>query len=825
MRGGSGNELPANWTALDTEEAGVATDVPQELLQQFCADLRLMWLEAGGPSLRALSREVRRSKSQVGNILNGRIRQPPGWDVVQAMLTGFVHHAREQGRSSQLSQSTGVIEYWRPRLAVVEHAFGNARRAHRPAAASPAGLGGRPGDPAVPPATPRQLPAATRHFAGRAAQLTALTGLAKATEEIGGTVVICAIHGTAGVGKTTLAVHWAHRAAEWFPDGQLYVNLRGFDPAGPPMEPADALRGFLDALRVPAEQIPSGVDAQATMFRTMLAERRMLVVLDNARDAEQARPLLPAASRCLVLITSRNQLSSLVAVEGAHPVTLDLLPPAEARELLARRLGAARVSADPAAVDEIITRCARLPLALAVVSARAVTYPDFPLATLADELRDVHRSQLSAFDGGDTVSDVRAVFSWSYQGISPSAARLFRLLGLHPGPDAGLRAVGSLAGEPADRARRLAAELAQANLVSEHVPGRFILHDLLRAYAAELTERLDPDAERLAARERMLDHYLGTAYAVSELLDPHRGEVRLRPVRPGVVADDVTDVGAAEAWFRTEYRTLLSVVAQAAAHGLDTHAWQIGWAVGGFLHRCGHWQDNVAVQRIAVEAARRTGDRAGEASTQCGLGQAYGQLTRYAAGHAAFRSALALFEQLGDRAGRARAHLGLSWIHECLGRRDEALRHGRLGLDLFQEIGHRAGEARALNVVGWRLAQLGRHRDALEYCQRAIPLLRDSGDRYALAATWDTLGFAHHHLGDFPRAAACYRQAIALCREAGDRYDEAMFLGHLGDTHHAAGAPKRARQAWARAAEILVELRHQDAAAVRAKLATLPEPD
>ncbi|MEJ3745936.1 tetratricopeptide repeat protein [Actinomycetes bacterium KLBMP 9797] len=789
----------------------MATDVGQELLRQFCGDLRALWTEAGGPSLRTLSGRVRRSKSQVGNILNGEIRQPPDWDVVRELITAFARYAREHDRSGRLSLSTGVEEYWRPRYAVVEHAFGAGRTSTRAAApAEPAAAG---------PPRPRQLPAAVRHFAGRTTELAALTDLVKATEEDGGTVVISAIQGTAGVGKTALAVHWAHRAAEWFPDGQLYVNLRGFDPSAPPMEPAEALRGFLDALRVPAEQVPATVDAQARLYRSMLADRRMLVVLDNARDAEQVRPLLPGVQRCMVLITSRSQLGSLVAVEGAHPVTVGLLPAAEAWDLLARRLGTSRVAAEPEAVAEIVERCARLPLALAVVAARAATHPDFPLAALAGELRAVHDG-LDGFVGADQVSDVRAVFSWSYRGVSPPAARMFRSLGLHPGPDAGVRALAALAGVPVPEARRNAAELAQAHLISEHAPGRFTLHDLLRAYAAELAEQVDGDHERRAARGRLLDYYLHTGRTAARLLDPHRTEISSPPAVPGVTPDRIADVADALAWFRAEHRTLAAAIDLAAARGFDRHAWQIAWVAGGFLHRCGHWQDHATVQGVALDAAVRAGDRVGEAFARSGLGQAYGQLTRYEDGYASLRSALRLYEELGDCAGSAHAHIGLSWILEHLGRRDEALQQGQLALDLYRRIGHRAGEARALNVVGWRLTQVGEYRRALGHCERAVPLLAELGDRYALAAAWDTLGYAHHHLGDHAQAIACYENAIELCREASDRYDEAIILTHLGDTHLAAGAPASAREAWARGLEILTELGHRDAAQVSAKLRT-----
>ncbi|HEU4423406.1 MAG TPA: BTAD domain-containing putative transcriptional regulator, partial [Pilimelia sp.] len=327
---------------------------------------------------------------------------------------------------------------------------------------------------------PAQLPADVPDFTGRDDHLKQLDKLATDPGTVT-TVVVTAISGTAGVGKTALAVHWAHRVSDRFGDGQLYVNLRGFDPSGSVMDPAEAIRGFLQALAVPPESIPGSLAAQVGLYRSLLAGRRMLIMLDNARDAEQVRPLLPGTPGCLVVVTSRAQLPGLVTA-GAHPLTLDLLAPAEARDLLTRRLGADRLAADPDAVDEIITRCARLPLALTVVAARAAYSPSFRLATIAAELRHT-RGGLDAFDSGDTATDVRAVFSWSYRALSPDAARLFRLLGIHPGPDISTPAAASLAGIPPDQARPLLAELARAHLITEHRPGRYAFHDLMRAYA------------------------------------------------------------------------------------------------------------------------------------------------------------------------------------------------------------------------------------------------------------------------------------------------------------------------------------------------------
>ena len=333
-------------------------------------------------------------------------------------------------------------------------------------------------------AVPRQLPVPFRHFTGRADELRALDDLLNQAAGSAGTVAISAISGTAGVGKTALAVHWAHRVAGHFPDGQLYANLRGFDPGGPPVSAATVIRDFLDALNMPAERLPATTTAQAGLFRTLLAGKRILIILDNARDAEQARPLMPGAPGCLAVVTSRARLTSLAAIEGAQLLTLDVLTVPESRELLSRHLDKDRTAAEPDAVDELIESCARLPLALSITAARAADQPRFLLSALAEDLRDASR-RLDVLDAWGAASSVRAMFSWSWQQLTDPAKRMFRLLGMHPGPDITAPAAASLAGLPPRQAHRALHELARAHLIAEQVPGRYAFHALLRAYAAE----------------------------------------------------------------------------------------------------------------------------------------------------------------------------------------------------------------------------------------------------------------------------------------------------------------------------------------------------
>jgi DNA-binding SARP family transcriptional activator/Tfp pilus assembly protein PilF len=674
--------------------------------------------------------------------------------------------------------------------------------------------------PSAPPrSVPAQLPLAIGVFTGRTRELAFLDSLVPRAGEPGPTaVVISAISGTAGIGKTTLAVHWAHRVADRFPDGQLYVNLRGFDPSGPAVDPSAAVRGFLEAFGVPAKQIPASLDAQVGKYRSVLAGKRVLVVLDNARDARQIRPLLPASPGCFAVVTSRNHPGPLVATEAAYPLTLDLLSTVEARDLLAKRLGADRVNAEPAAVDEIIARCSYLPLALVITAARAAAHPHFPLAALAAQLRET-AATLDAFDAdGDPATDVRSVFSWSYRMLSPGAARLFRLLGLHPGPDISPPAAASLAAVPLDQARTLLAELARAHLISEHIPGRFTFHDLLRAYARELAHSEDDEPERRTAVHRMLDHYLYTAYSATLLLNPKRDPPVLAEPLPGVVPEPLHTHDAALDWCGWERFVLVAAVEQAAADGFDTHTWQLSWALRTFLLRRGLWEEQVAIEHMALEAARRLGDRAGQATALRGLALAYTRWDRLGDAEPLFDQALNLYTELGDAKGQADIHTSLAEVAEKQGRPADSLRHAQQALDQLRVAGDRAGEAYALNAVGWSYALLENYEQALTYCTQALELLEEVGNRDGQAATWDSIGYAYRGLGDYEKAAECYQRAIDLFRELGDRPWEAYTLSSLGDMYEAAGHPDLAGKTWEQAMQILEEINHPDADRLRGKL-------
>jgi len=677
---------------------------------------------------------------------------------------------------------------------------------------------------------PRQLPAAPPSFVGRARELAALDAALGPADRPAAAVVVFAVSGPAGVGKTALALHWGHRTADRFEDGQLHVNLRGFDPGGTTMSAAEALRGFLDALGVPAQRIPPTLEGRAALYRSVLATRRVLVVIDNARDADQVRPLLPAAPGCAVVVTSRTHLVGLVAGDGARPIPLDVLGPADSRDLLDGRLGPDRLAAEPAAVDDIVARCAGLPLALAIVAARAATMlypppspsgpppvPARPLRALADDLAET-RTALNTLAGPDEASNLRTVLSWSYRALSPAAASMFRLLGLHPGPDINAAAAASLAGIGVDEARFRLDELTRCHLITQPAYGRYGCHDLLRAYAGELARDLDGAADRRAATRRMLDHYLGTAFAAAMLIDPHREPLRPLPARTDPPPERLDDHAAAMAWFTGVWPVLLGAIDVAAATGHDERALMLTWCVGDFLQRRGHWHDWESALLTALAAARRLGDRPGRAYVHRMLARALTPLGRFDDAHDHLRRALDIFGDLGDRSGQARTHRNIALVLERQGRYESALAHAEQTLRLRREDGSPAALANALNNVGWYHSLVGDHRRALDFCREALEINERIEDRYGQAAAWDSIGYAHHHLGEYDRAATCLGTALRLIREVGDRYSEATVLTHLGDTGDAAGRPDEAHELWRAALMILDELGHRDAETVRARL-------
>ncbi|HEY1916509.1 MAG TPA: tetratricopeptide repeat protein [Streptosporangiaceae bacterium] len=678
-----------------------------------------------------------------------------------------------------------------------------------------------PGSPAPP--APSSLPAVARHFAGRQAELAALDEMLDQVGEGQDAATTTTIHGTAGVGKTTLAVYWANRVAARFPDGQLYIDLQGFSPADAPVRPADALRGFLDALMVPAQARPDRVEDQAALYRSLLAERSMLVVLDNASHTDQVRPLLPGSPSCVTIVTCRRELAGLAVTHGARQLSLDVLSVHDASELLSRRLGPDRLTAEPAAARDLIDLCARLPLALSIAAARVAARPGTRLAAVAAELRGGPQ-RLDALWAGDAASDMRAVLSWSYQSLDQQTARMLRVLVVHPGPDVSAAALASMAAVPPRQARALAEELVRAGLLREDTPGRYALHDLLRAYATEQLRAAEGSGEAagyLAICHRMLDHYLHTAYAAAALLEPAALRFRLAEPQPGVIPEPAADPDQALAWLAAEHRVLLALAALSAEQGFDTHAWQLPCVAAGFLGLRGHWAQWAATSRTALAAAQRLGDLAGQAHASRSAGCACLHLGEYDEASRHLRQAIELFGRLGDKGAVSRSLLNLAHTFEKQGQYREASRDADQALELAQAVGDVRGQAAALNAVSWCRLQLGEYDASMTHAQRALDLYRGVGDRSGEAATLDSLGYTHHLRGEYSEAIACCDLAAQLSRRLGYRYAEYEALMHLGDARQATGDTTAARASWLQALTILDELRHPSADDLRARLRPL----
>jgi DNA-binding SARP family transcriptional activator len=678
---------------------------------------------------------------------------------------------------------------------------------------------------------PQQLPAAVPHFAGRSAELAELdklrgrlAGPARDQEVQPATTVF--LTGMAGVGKTTLAVAWARSAAGRFPDGQLYVDLRGHDPAEP-VAPARAISWMLAALVSQPERIPADEHSLASAYRTLISGRRMLIVLDNATDAEQVRLLLPAGPGPLVIVISRFPLTGLADAVVSTSIRLGPLAPAQARQLLEARLGHARVSTEHAAAAEIARECTGLPLALAIVAARAAASPTLSLHALAGQLRGV-AERTDPLDAIDAAPAIREVFSWSARQLGGTAARMLALLACHCGPDISIAAAASLATLTRAEAELALTELANAGLVYQHRPGRFVLHDLVRDCAAErAAETLGTIAIRAAA-SRGVDHYLQTAAAVP-------WAYRIKSVssrRQGVVPEQLTDAGEAIAWLRAEQWVLLRAIGWAASHDLGPAPWQLLVLMAVVLAQEGRWEDWAEAGRVALAAATRASDDDGISRVHRTLA-----LRAQVLGNrddAAFHNSRALefARKTGDVLGQANSHLSIAQSIQLAGHglhdaaetsadaSAEGLMHARHAADLFRQLGDKHGEGLALACLGDHHSRSGQHELAADYCSSAIELQIEAGSGTGQRYVWHTLGWVHRRRGSFDVAARCYEQALRVPLDRSPREDwyRALVLTHLGDALQAAGDSGSARGAWQQAVAVLDELRHPEADAVAARL-------
>jgi DNA-binding SARP family transcriptional activator len=796
---------------LPRHEVGRAADLLAQALNLWqgapFADVPTL---AGHPKVAALQNERLAGLTLYGELMiaagaaidalpaleNGAARYPLD-EAIQALLMRAHHAAGQPARAFEayhrarrrLADELGVDPG--PLLAGAHAALLRSDAATAASSATGASAGAAavavPAEDRPPAPPPAQLPADVYGFIGRTTQLSRLDDLLSTMDDADATAaIVAAVSGTAGVGKTALAVHWGHRVRHRFPDGQLYLDLRGHDPGGA-LTRRDALARLLGALGVAVADLPFDVDERAANWRSVVAGRRLLIVLDNVASVEQVRTLLPGSASCFVVTTSRDSLSGLVALDGAHRVGVDLLAPADAVALLAALLGE-RVADEPAAARTLAEQCAGLPLALRIAAELASSRPSTPLAGLVAELAD-RRGRLDLLDVGDDVRGaLRTVFSWSYERLPAGSAEAFRWLGLHPGPDIDLAGLAALGGVDTPTARRLVNPLVRAHLVRWIAPDRLAMHELLRAYAAERSLELDP-ATRQAALTRLLETKVAACVVAMGLMHPAEAGWREDlPAPPSsATAPALTDAAGALAWLDAERPGLVALCALGAATGHASLVTRIAATLWRYFER-GHYDDALVVHTHALRAASGTGDRRGEAVALTSLGSLRRLLGRYPAATDDLRRAIRLYRDVDDPVGLARALSNLGVVDERLGRNDSAIDQYEQALALYRRTGDRHGEASTTNNLGGVYVQVEPERAADCY-QRSLALYRDLGDRAGEGIALANLGMVHLRLGDHDEALRDCQLALTLFRELGHRYGEAAVLNTRGDVETACGRP------------------------------------
>jgi DNA-binding SARP family transcriptional activator len=667
---------------------------------------------------------------------------------------------------------------------------------------------------------PAQLPADIADFTGRASQVTQLCGLlAGAGREANPEAVpVVLVMGSGGLGKTTLAVHAAHLLAAEFPDGQLYASLLG---ATQPADPAEVLARFLRELGMDPAHIPVGEEERAAAFRTLLAGRRLLVVLDDARDAAQVRSLLPGSSSCAVVITARGRLPELV---GSRILDLDVLPEAEARALFGRVAGEDRAAAEPAATEQVLTACAGLPLAIRIAGARLAARGGWNVHYLAGRLAD-ERRRLDELRAGNLA--VRASFEVSFASLSGAAgaggvdpARAFRLLGVWTGPSIPLGAAAALLGVKQSAAEDALEVLVDAHLLDSPAPDQYRFHDLLRVYAADRARAEESEASRQQAITRALAWYLHTAEAAARIISPQHARVPLGPVPDGVEPLAFGTLDEALAWCEEQRAGLVAAVGLAAAAGLDEAAWQLPAAAMSFFYRRSHWADWVSTHEVGLASARALGDRRAEAWMLNNLGMAYG-IQRQEQCVDCFEQALALYRELGDLRGEGRAATNVASAHINLRQFREALDAAERSLAILRQAGNLYGEGITLGVLGCAYRELGRFAEAIECFQQAIGIFRELNDRDSEADVLSDLGDCRLGTDEVADAISCYRESLTIRREIGDRHGQAATLKRLGTAVQHTGDLAEARELLAESLALFDELGdHASSAQVREALTT-----
>ncbi|MFE2375591.1 ATP-binding protein [Streptomyces sp. NPDC059398] len=621
------------------------------------------------------------------------------------------------------------------------------------------------------------------------------------TDANGGSAAVCVIAGTAGAGKTSLALRWAHRVEADFPGGQLYINLRGYDP-GEPVTAQDALHRFLTGLGVPPGAVPSETDTAAALFRSLLADRRMLVLLDNAASADQVRPLLPGHSDCLVIVTSRSRMSGLAVRDGAHRITLRTLPEGEAVALLRAVTNGYRPEDDADKLTELARLCARLPLALRIAAERAASHPHMQLDELISDLRDESALWEALSTGDDQESEaVRSVFAWSYRALSADAARLFRLLGLHPGPDFGVGAVSALAGISTRRSRNLLDVLVGAHLLEQTAPDRFEFHDLLRAYATDRTREETQDS-RDAALRRVLDWYLHSADAAQSWIAPARDHVTLTPPAEGALPLSFTTYDQAVDWSEREQGNLVGAVRAAEKAGLDLYTWQLSAVFWSAQAPSAPVTDWLATAHTALRAVRRLGDRVGEAMLLESAGFAHRRLNRLVEARRSHRDALTIRQELRDPRGEAAALNALGLIMLRTRQLPEAKDHFVQAVALFRDLGASHWEAVARSNLAETRIESGDLTEAADDLDRALAVHRSMGNKRSVGNVLRLWSAVHLDRGKGAEAVRAASQAVELALELRDHALEGYWILYLGHAQQAVGRFTDALVSYQRSATI-----------------------
>ncbi|RSS47857.1 tetratricopeptide repeat protein [Streptomyces sp. WAC05858] len=646
---------------------------------------------------------------------------------------------------------------------------------------------------------PRQLPGDIRGFVNRTSELERLNAILTGDGGEPLVVSICVIAGMAGAGKTSLALRWAHQAQSHFPDGQLYVNLRGYDPGAPVTAP-EVLHRFLPALGVSGAAVPADPEASAALYRSLLAGRRMLIVLDNAASVSQVRPLLPGTAGCLVLVTSRSRLSGLAVRDGAHRLTLGTLAEPEAVALLRTVTAGYRPEDDAEKLAELARLCARLPLALRIAAERAASRPLMSLDELIRDLRDESALWEALTVGDDEEADaVRTVFAWSYRALPAEAARFFRLLGLHPGPEFEVSAAAALAGVGHSRAQHLLDVLVGAHLLTQTAPDRFEFHDLLRAYAIDQAQHEEPVETREAARLRALTWYLHAADAARTRVSPAEPPVPLDALPDGVTPPAFADYDEAMRWYELEHGNLLAAARTAADAGLDVIAWQLPALLRPLHARHNAFEEWFAMGHIGLSAARRAGDRAGEARLLESLGMACRQSHRPAEAARYHEGALAVRRELGDRLGEALSLNALGLVHVRTRRLEAAKQRFTEALALFRELGASEWEPTLLANIATVGYEAGRLEEASRAVHEALTTLRERGDKGGEGNALRILSAVQREQGAIRDALESAGSAVEIARRHRNHVWEGYWLLDLGQAEVADGRPEDALVSYQRA--------------------------